>query len=78
MNKKDLLTVKELAAENDSLESRKFPADDGTQRTKPHASSQWQRDTAGRDRRPRPAARRAIRPRLVTRGHYPQGSLQEV
>jgi excisionase family DNA binding protein len=25
-----------------------------------------------------PAARRPIRPRLVTRGHYPQGSLQEV
>ncbi len=25
-----------------------------------------------------PAARRRKRPRLVTRGHYPQGSLQEV
>ena len=25
-----------------------------------------------------PAARRPKRPRLVTRGHYPQGSLQEV
>ena len=28
--------------------------------------------------RRQPAARHAERPRLVTRGHYPQGSLQEV
>jgi hypothetical protein len=35
-------------------------------------------ESAERDRRRQPAARPAKRPRLVTRGHYPQGSLQEV
>jgi excisionase family DNA binding protein len=35
-------------------------------------------ERAERDRRRQPAARPAKRPRLVTRGHYPQGSLQEV
>ena len=86
MKKKELLTVKELAAElrvslksiqrayrkgeipvqwlgrHGSIQSRKSSTGDGTQRTKPDAPSQEYSVTAGRDRRPRPAARTAEQP----------------
>lgn len=56
-----------------SVRSTPGSAPDGTQRRcLPTAEIGWR---AGRRE---PTARHAERPRLVTRGHYPQGSLQEV
>ena len=87
--KKELLTVKELAAElrevystgvphrRDSravvtsygaVRSRESPPGDGSGRTRPHASSQRQLDTAGRAGRRQPAARPAETPPLGNTG----------
>ena len=99
--KKELLTVKELAAElRVSPKSihrayckggrspcsgwvawlgsiSRSPASDGMERTRPHASSQRQLDTAGRAGRRQPAARSEEKPPLGKRGaisnHLPRG-----
>ena len=102
MKKKELLTVKELAAElrlslksiqrgvsqrgdpramarsHGTVQSRQSSMCVGTQWPKSHAPSQEYSVTAGRDRRRSRRRAPQHRPRSVTRGHYPQGSLQEV
>ena len=105
MKKKELLTVKELAAELrmslksiqrayrkeeipvewlgrmarfDLAQVRRAMERNGTQWTKPHAPSQEFSVTTGRDRRPRPAARPANRPRSVKRGRNFHGFLRRI
>lgn len=58
---------------NSSVRSHASSTSGGTEWTKPHASSQRQLDTAGRDRRRQLAARTTDQPPSATRGHYSQG-----
>jgi len=56
-----------------AVQSCKSPTGDGTEWTTPHASSQRQLVTAGRDRRTGPAARTAETPPSGNTGALPTG-----